>query len=117
MEPVHKIYRVIKRTPLNTGHVQGQVVKGSVFKNQKIINALIHKKVIAEVSGPPLSELPGWKIKSEKMAKVGIITVNDFLARDSEELANELGYKERTINKWKNEVEEVWLLSTPKVSK
>jgi len=114
---VDKIYRVIKRTPLNTGHVYGQVVRGNVFKNQKMVDALVYKKVLAEVNSPPLSEFPGWTLKSSKLAKIGIETVNDFLSKDSDELAEELGYKTRTIDKWKKEVEDKWLLSTPLIEK
>lgn len=112
-----KIYRVIKRTPLSTGHTYGQIVQGKVFKAQKVINALIHKKVLAEVNAPPLSEFPGWKLKSGKLARAGIATVNDFLNCDSVMVAKELGYQTRTINKWKKEIEGKWLLSTPKVSR
>ena len=108
-----KIYRVIKRTPLSTGHVQGQIVGGRAFKTQKNVDALVARNVIMEISGPPLSELPGWKVKAGKLAKLDVITTTDFLMRDTGELSNKLGYKKTTVDRWKKEVQETWLLAIP----
>jgi hypothetical protein len=106
---MHKIYRVLRG--LSTGHIPGQVVRGKRFKTQDIIDALIGANAIAEISCPPLDKLPGWKLKSGKLKKLGIITVNDFLIADIEHVARELGYKQRTIKRWHKEIEEVWLLA------
>jgi hypothetical protein len=106
---MRKIYRVMK--PLSTGHIQGEVIKGTRFKTQDIVDALVRVGAILEISGPPLIELPGWKLRATKLNKLGVNTVNDFLAGGMGTLAKQLDYKEKTLERWYKEIEEVWLLA------
>ena len=105
---MNRVYKILKA--LSTGHVPGQIVRGNTFKNQGIINALVENRAIAEIAGPPLSELPGWVTRSEKLAKLGILNVNDFLAASPRSIADEFNYKITTIEKWRSEVE-AWMLA------
>jgi len=99
------LYRVLR--PLSTGHEVGQLVDGDRFK---YIDALLENRALSPVSTPPLSELPAWETRAEKLAEVGIVTIQDFLDADDDVLKEAFNYKTmRTINKWKQELQH-WLV-------
>ena len=104
------LYRVMKR--LSTGHIPGQLVRGNRFKH---LDILVDCGALAAVTGPPLAELPGWVTRSEKLAPLGIITADDFLEYDPKKLTKQSGYKEKTIERWRTEIEEIWLLAVDEV--
>ena len=102
------IYRVLK--PLSTGHQPGDLVDGNSFKS---LDVLVAVKALAPVSTPPLSELPGWIKRAERLNAVGIITVQDLLDTKSSAIAEIFGYKSTAgIDRWKEEVRE-WLMPKP----
>lgn len=104
-------YRMIKRTPLSTGQVEGDLISENVFKAQTL-KTLVDKGVLVLVSMPPLAELPGWSIRAEKLAKLGVITIDDLLDADEgklREIRGEFHYKTNVpIDKWKSEAM-MWL--------
>ena len=100
------VYRVLR--PLSTGHEPGDLVDGTQFKG---LDALVEARALAEVKPPPLSELPGWTTRAEKLGGEGIVTAVDFLEADDELLKEALNYKTmRNINKWREELKG-WLVA------
>ena len=66
--------------------------------------ALVRCGAVSVVAPPPLDVLPGWKLRAKKLDKFGIRDAVQLLETDAEWLANCLGYKARTVEKWQNEV-------------
>lgn len=95
------IYRVLKL--LSTGHEPGQLVDGERFK-PNVLAALLRVQAVSEVRGPPLTQLPGWLRRAERLEAVGIETVTDFLKADPDRLKRIFGHKKlSTITRWRNE--------------
>lgn len=90
-------YRVLKN--LTTGHKRGEIIEASELASSSIA-PLVKKRAIAEIGYPPLSALPGWTLRAERMAQLGIADVGAFLDADKTELAAALGIQPRTMSKW-----------------
>lgn len=96
------IYRVLKN--LSTGHRKGDLVDGDQFK---ALDILVKVRALAEAKSPPLSELPGWATRAEKLNTIGIVTIQDFLDADMEKVAKLFNHKRTsTSKKWQKEVEQ-----------
>jgi len=93
------VYRVLKR--LDTGHRPGDLVDGSQFSR---LDVLVRKGALALAKSPPLVELPGWTARAEKLATIGVETVQDFLDADPQTLSELFNHKRgTTVSKWKDE--------------
>ena len=93
--------------------------RGDIFPGARLkpaaIPILIEREAISAVSAPPLSILPGWKRRAEKLEAKGIIGLDDFIEGDSAELAKIFRNTEtETIDTWKREALD--LLRTPEKS-
>ena len=105
------IYRVLE--PLTTGHRPGDIVSGDCF-SPRVLVALLRVSALSEVRPPPLSELPGWEKRAEKLKEIGVTTVRDFLEADDDEVRRLFNYKRiSTVAKWKVEAEK-WLRAKPR---
>lgn len=77
-------YRVLK--PLSTGHRPGQVIDDSEL-TQKGIVALVRVKALSPISFPPVRVLRGWEERAEKLERMAVNDVGEFLDADTDELA------------------------------
>jgi hypothetical protein len=68
------------------------------------LEKLTSKNTIAEVQAPPLSILPGWQVRSEKLAAVGIVDAVEFLGANASQVAAYMQCGRGTVERWKNEV-------------
>jgi len=100
-----KLYTVLE--PLSTRQAIGSTVRDTDFA-PGVANILVRKKALALVHTPPLSELPGWTLKSQKLREIGIITVQDFLDTPDSDVTRLFNYQESTIRKWKREAQD-WI--------
>ena len=101
------LYRILK--PLSTGEIPGDIVRGTRFKPH-IAKALLDNTAIAEVHGPPLNEIPGWKVRSEKLERINVCTAIDFLNVDNDVVMKLFAHRSSTtVKKWKAEVKD-WLV-------
>ena len=102
-------YRVVKRnTPLNSGHRYGDIISDTEM-NSRVIEALLANNIITRASTPPLSEVPGWEKRAEKLEVVGIVTIENLLETEPKEIAKLLGYKRHShIAKWQDNARE-WI--------
>lgn len=98
--------RVIKKR-LSTGHQRGDIVPGSMFK---ALSALLREGAVVPYRSAPLSELIGWKRRSEILADAGILTVVNFLEASNETVREAFGYKtDRAVKRMRHELETmVW---------
>ena len=60
---------------------------------------------VARVAPPPLAELPGWKARAAKFAKVGIVDAEQLLEADAAQVARALRVKAETAARYQQEVE------------
>jgi hypothetical protein len=104
-----RYYRALK--DLSNGYRRYELAPASAFKPDKIA-VLLQAGAIGEVTGPPLSKLPGWKVRAEKLAPLEIVCVHEFLAGDVAQMAEVMNVKEVTIEKWQSEVVK-WLQPIP----
>ena len=65
---------------------------------------------ISEVHAPPLSALPKWGKRAERLKPLGIITATDLLESDSAKVAEAVGVQPATIDRWKDLVKDKWLV-------
>lgn len=101
-------YRVLKR--LDTGHMPGDIIDGNRFRR---LDVLVLKGALAKAMTPPLTELPGWATRAEKLATIGVITVEDLLSMNPQKGTGLFGHKRAsTFVKWVEEAKG-WL-TTPK---
>ena len=104
------LYRVQRR--LTTGDEPGDFVEGSKFKQ---LDKLVAAGVLEEVHPPPLSEIPGWRLRSERLAGAGIVTALDFLEASKEQLMQIFEHKtDAHIANWQAEIREWLQPSRPK---
>jgi len=104
------IYRVLKR--LSTGQQPGDIVHDTDFRDGVAL-ILYERKILSLISGPPLTELPGWTRRAELLAEVDVVTADQFLDADDELIRQAMGYRStRAVAGWKEEVRR-WLMPAP----
>lgn len=67
---------------------------------------------ISRIAAPPLAVLPGWEARSNRLEKLGIITVEDLLDAEAGDVAKKLRLKAETVKGWQTDVIE-WMRITP----
>ena len=103
------LYRVLKR--LDTGHTPGDILDGNIFT---ALARLVAVGALAKAKAPPLTELPGWQTRAEKLRRVGIETVEDLLGMDPQRGTKLFGHKrDSTFIKWIEEAKSWLLTPTP----
>ena len=65
---------------------------------------LIEVGAVAYVGAPPLAELPGWKLRAPRLAKIGIISIIDFLEAEEGRIQEILKVRPETVRQWKTDV-------------
>lgn len=102
-------YRVLKR--LDTGHGPGDILDGNMFHS---LGKLVAAGALAKARTPPLTELPGWAVRAEKLRTVGVVTVTDLLSMDPQKGTELFDHKRAsTFTKWQEEAQN-WLLTPTK---
>lgn len=67
-------------------------------------DVMVEAGAVSEVSAPPLEELPGWSVRAQKLALVGIVDVVQFLEADAEIVGKALRRKAETIESYRREL-------------
>lgn len=98
----------IYRALVNLEKGEKVIVKGGfVLEHEwsaEIMRTLETMGKVSRVSAPPLAQLPGWKLRSDKLEKHGIIFADQFLEASESDLSKWLNAKAGVIEKWKQEV-------------
>lgn len=104
------LYRVLKRLSLGGDKA---VEKGEFtsleWLDERGVSRLMAAGAVSEVAPPPLSELPGWKGRAERLAAIDIGDAVEFLEAEPDVLAPKLRVKPATVTRWQREVKR-WLV-------
>jgi hypothetical protein len=96
-----QIYRAIK--PLSTGHQAGDIVLGADLRDG-VAEVLVKRGALVVASTPPLCELPGWVLRSEGLAEVGIVSIPALLSANEEAIIRKFNLRRgSTVERWKQE--------------
>jgi len=71
--------------------------------NEEGREKLIHVGAVAEVHGPPITELPDWKTRAPRLAKQDIINLDQLVTADASALAAGLKISVTTVERWQSE--------------
>jgi len=100
------IYRVLARLSAGS-RLGGYIEAGSMVSDNdltpRVIAILVDRGALSPVAPPPLGVLPGWKLRAKRFEEAGYDAIS-ILESDSATVAQETGYAERSIEKWKNEL-------------
>ena len=86
------MYRALVTLSLAKGRI---IRKGSLFTGDLLapgnLEKLIELGKVSKVSAPPLSALSGWQEHADKLEKLGVKTVEEFVRLDYKKAARALG--------------------------
>lgn len=99
------LYRVLRNLSRDGEIIPRGTISALAQLRPASIEAHLRYKQVALVYGPPLDALPGWKTRARKLARHSVITVEDFLLAEDEQLGEWLGVKQATIDRYKRELE------------
>jgi hypothetical protein len=97
------MYRLLRPLAFGERIVPAGAVK-RLGLDEKDIATLLDRGAIAPIAMPPLSEIPLWKPRANKLLKVGILDAGQFLEATSKMLAEYLDVEPSTIEEWKGEL-------------
>lgn len=83
---------------------RGDVVQADEFGPAKL-QQLLDRRALIPVEQPPLTALPGWKTRGEKLKAIGVLTVADYLKADEKDLLVVLGGSAQRLARYRSEIE------------
>ncbi len=102
------VYRVLERLSKGERFLEvGELVRLEWLKPEQIARLEV-RGAVSRISAPPLAKLPGWKLRSQRLAKAGITGVEELLEADTANLAEQVQADPRTVELWKRELT-TWL--------
>ena len=101
------MYRVNQSLLVRNERIPAGKVMSLPF-SAKTIDALLASGAISEIAAPPLSILPGWEERAINLAGIEVITVTDFLAAGTKDVAEVLEVPEEQVEGVKEDVKK-WL--------
>lgn len=96
-----KLYRILKRLSSGETYIEaGQLKQLELTDAQE--KALLHAGAISVASTPPLAELAHFgPVRANRLASIGIVTVQDLFNADDASIAEALGVLPETVVRWK----------------
>lgn len=104
------LYRV--RRPLSLGNskiIDAKVISPLTNIRSAMIDILLARRHIALVKTPPLTEIPEVEKWVEQLAKVDIVTLEDFLLTETAVLARRIKQGRDNTDKLKVQLTKRWL--------
>lgn len=98
------LYRLRTNLAMKDGTVYPSGTIQSLSLSGKDEAKLISVGALTILQTPPLSALPNWEKRAERLEKHGIVTITDLLQADQAELAKQMKVKEETIAAWQRAV-------------
>jgi len=84
------------------------IPKGSIICDGDLPDAnreiLRNMGALAIISAPPLVEVPGWKVRANRVEPLGIETADQFIEADNTELRRVFRSSDERIDRWKQEL-------------
>lgn len=96
------MYRMVKHTPLSTGHTYGDIIKDGELSPSTIARMLASGTLV-RVTTPPLSELPDWDKRADILRAVGVITITNLIEANVIDLAKSIKRPAKIIKQWQDE--------------
>lgn len=97
------MYRMVRHTPLSSGHKYGDIVRDGEL-SPATIQRMLESGTLVRVSTPPLSELPGeWENRARILAQAGIVTVTHLIEANVTELAKATRRPAKIIKQWQDD--------------
>ena len=109
------IFRVLKKLSRKDHIMEPGSLSRFEWLAPEQIAVLEKQRAISRLSAPPLSEMPGWKRRGQKLEDIGIETAEDLLEADGEVVAGLMNVRAATVDRWKTEAE-WWLVVPPKAA-
>lgn len=106
------LYRVLKPLSRNEKRIEAGQITALAWLKPEQVAVLVERRAVSRLATPPLVELPGWERRGKRLAKLGLVSAEQFLESDTEVLTDELGVRATTVGKWKDEVM-AWLVIPP----
>lgn len=78
------------------------------------IAILVEREIVSRVATLPLVEIPGWKTRANKLVAVNIGDAEQFIEADVKIIKKALKARPETIQKWKKELLDQWLVISKK---
>ncbi len=101
------MYRVRRKLSLGGGKYIPRGIQSELKElTPQNLRRLLELGYVTRVETPPLAILPRFKRRSESLRTMGIISIEDLLRADSDDVADNLDLKVDTIEKWKREAED-----------
>lgn len=97
------LYRVHKNLAMGSKVIERGSLAPIHLPPEKI-DKLIDVGAISRVSAPPLAILNGWASRAERLEKIGIVNVEQFLDADVTVIMKHLRVKEATVLLWREDV-------------
>lgn len=104
------LFRVLRTLSLGEDKVlkPGEFTRLEWLTGEQVVR-LMAVGAVSEVAPPPLSELPGWQGRSERLASAGIHNAVEFLEADPKNIAALMKIRPATVARWQAEVRK-WLV-------
>lgn len=96
------MYRMTRQTPLSTGQKYGDIIRDGELKSETI-EKMLASGTLVKITTPPLSELPILEEQSERLAKVGVVTIDDLIEANPTLLGKKVKKSMVTIEKWQKQ--------------
>lgn len=104
------LYRILKQVTYGGGVVLQSGILHDLKKfSPETIARLEVVEAVARISAPPLALLPGWAARARQLKALNIITAEDFLEADIEQLSRALSLNSETVMGYKKALIAEWL--------
>lgn len=67
---------------------------------------------VSRIAAPPLAELPNWRIRAGKLAKIGVTDAEQYLEAAAADVSKALRVKPETEARYRQEIQ-AWLTINP----
>lgn len=102
------MYRFLKNVTNGNEIIERGAIGRAPFSADTIAK-LIEVGAIAPIATPPLSVLPGWETRSNRLEqRLNILTIEQFLEADDDEIARVMRKSAQVVSEWKQDVVE-WM--------
>lgn len=105
------MYRILQRLHIGgTKYLEPGQMAGLHWLTPEQIGRLEDGGAVSEIHAPPLRALPKWEKRAARLEPLNIITATDLLEADSKKVAEEIGVKPATVDRWKGLLKDKWLV-------
>ena len=98
------LYRVLRKLSKGRQEYQPGDLVVLNWLDETGIGRLVGVGAVARIAAPPLRELPGWTLRAEKLAAIGIEDAEQMIEADAAMVAAACEAQEKTVRWWQEEL-------------